>query len=196
MKSVLALAFVLVAACATKSAPPPKPKEAIVVDAGASPAAVVAPDADAKAAEPPPLTAGWVTTDYRTGRVDAVGRAAALDAVRKHPVRALVTVSSILEECSSMGGTHVFFAPAFSAERPFATAHLGGHGVYVPHNETTLLGAEKLFVAAVETHPPGGFGNGRGWCLERAPSFDGDVLALVPVQSQGEGMRLLSELSR
>ena len=188
----LALALVL-CACGSKTPPPAsEPHEVAVAAVDAGTATITTTDAGApKQEEAPPLPDGWQTVDFKTGRVDHVGRDKALEAIKQTPVRVLVKVASIIEECSSAGGTHVFFEPAFSKELPFRTAHLGGHGAHVG----PLQGME-LFVAGVETHPPGSFGNGRGWCLEKAPAYDADVVAMVPVRSEAEGMRLLTELAR
>lgn len=185
--------LVALCACGAKRAPPAsEPREVAVANVDGGAGAIATTDADApKRAEPPPDPAGWQTVDFETGRVDYVGRDKALAAIRLAPVRVLVRLTAIVEECSSMGGTHVFFEAALSKELPFRTAHLGGHGAHVG----PLQGME-LFVAAVETHPPASFGNGRGWCLEKAPRYDADVIALVPVRSDAEGMRLLEELAR
>ncbi len=189
----LAIALLL-AACGAKTAPPAsEPHEVAVasVDAGGA-GAIVTTDADAPRHDgAPPLPQGWQTVDFKTGRVDHVGRDKAIEAIKLAPVHALVRVASVIEECSSAGGTHVFVEPAFSKEPPFRTAHLGGHGAHVGPFQ-----GMDLFVAGLETHPPGSFGNGRGWCLEKAPSYDADVVAIVPVRSEGEGMRLLTELAR
>ena len=184
-----AVALALVLAACSKPPPPHEPAEVAVatVDAGAAPIAT-AGDAAATTDEPPPLEAGWVTGDDKTGRIDYVGRDKALAQMRRAKLRVLVKVSAHIEECSSMGGAHVFFVPAREGERPFSIAHLGGHGAHI------LLGKEPLYVASIETHPPGSFGNGRGWCLEEAPSYDGTVLAIVPVRSEDEGLRLLEKL--
>lgn len=183
----------LLCACGSKTPPPAsEPREVAVASVDAGTANVTTTDAAAPAHEDAaPLPAGWQTVDFKTGRVDYVGRGAALAGMKQAPVRVLVKIAAIVEECSSTGGTHVFFEVAFSKELPFRTAHLGGHGTHVG----PFQGME-LFVAGVEPHPPGSFGNGRGFCLEEAPSFDADVVAIVPVRSEGEGMRLLTELAR
>jgi hypothetical protein len=194
----LALVVVL-ASCGSKTPPASEPKDVAVakVDGGAELETTPSPDAGPSKPSEPPIDAGWVTTDYRTGRTDYVGREKALAAIKEGNTRVLVRITKILEECSSMGGTHVFLEPAFSKESPFGTAHMGGHGVHLVHAKGSLFGDDKqLFVASVETHPPSSFGNGRGWCLENAPRYDADVLAIIPVRSEGEGMRLLTDLSR
>lgn len=191
--------IVLVVACGSKTPPPSEPKDVSVakVDSGAELETTPSPDAGATKAEEPPIDAGWITTDYKTGRQEYVGREKALAAMKSGNTRVLVRITKIIEECSSMGGSHVYFEPAFSKESPFAVAHFGGHGTRLVHAKGSIFGDEKqLFVISVETHPSSSFGNGRGWCLENAPRYDADVLAIVPVRSEGEGMRLLTELSR
>jgi hypothetical protein len=192
--------LLLLSACGSKTPPPandPKDVSVAKVDGGADLETTPAPDSGAASTSEPPIDAGWITTDYRTGRTDYVGREKALAAIKQGNTRVLVRITKIIEECSSMGGTHVFLEPAFSKESPFATAHLGGHGIRLVHAKGSIFGDEKqLFVASVETHPPSSFGNGRGWCLENAPRYDADILAIIPVRSEGEGMRLLTELSR
>lgn len=202
MKRV-ALAAVLALApcgCASKTQPPPtEPKDVAVatVDGGAELETTPSPDAGPAKPSEPPIDAGWITVDYKTGRSEYVGREKAIAAAKEGNTRVLARISKVVEECSSMGGSHVFFEPAFTKESPFATAHFGGHGIRLVHAKGSLLGDEKqLFVISVETHPASSFGNGRGWCLESAPRYDADVLAIIPVRSEGEGMRLLTELSR
>jgi hypothetical protein len=196
----VALLGVLVS-CGSKTPPPSEPKDVAVgkVDGGTAIETTPSPPDAGDGAKPsePPIDAGWVTTDYKTGRTDYVGREKALAAIKEGSTRALVRITRIVEECSSMGGTHVFVEPAFAKESPFSKAHLGGHGVRLVHAKGSLFGDEKqLFVASVEPHPPSSFGNGRGWCLEKAPPYDADVLAIVPVRSESEGMRLLGEISK
>lgn len=187
-----------VGACA-KAPPPNEPKDVAVGKVDAHGAIETTPSLDAGPAksDEPPIDAGWITADYKTGRVDYVGREKAIAALGQGNTRVLVRVSKILEECSSVGGTHAFFEPAYAKESPFAAAHFGGHGSHLVHAKGSLFGDEKqLYLASVETHTPSSFGNGRGWCLEQAPRYDADVLAIIPVRSEGEGMRLLTELSR
>jgi hypothetical protein len=197
---LLALLLAVLIACGSKNTPPPsEPKDVAVskVDAGGELETTPSPDAGPAKPSEPPIDAGWITVDYKTGRSEYVGREKALAALREGNMRVLVRITKIIEECSSMGGSHVFFEPAFSKESPFGTAHFGGHGAHLVHAKGTLFGDEKqLFVISVETHPPSSFGNGRGWCLESAPRYDADVLAILPVRSEGEGMRLLTELSK
>lgn len=193
-----ALAPLLVVACGSKAPPVTEPKNVHVanVDAGARLETMPAPDAGQTKQEEPPIDAGWITVDYKTGRSEYVKREKALAALKQGNTRVLARITKILEECSSVGGSHVFFEPAFSKESPFATAHFGGHGSHLVHAKGSLFGDEhQLFVISVETHPPSSFGNGRGFCLEDAPRYDADVLAILPVRSEGEGMRLLTELS-
>lgn len=197
--ALVALGALMIAACGSKTPPPTEPKDVAVAKVDSGPAIETTPSPDAGPSKPtePPIDAGWITTNYQTGRADYVGREKALVAIKEGKTRVLVRITKIIEECSSMGGTHVFFEPAFSKESPFATAHFGGHGIRFVHAKGSIFGDEKqLFVASVETHPPSSFGNGRGWCLEKAPRYDADVLAVIPVRSEGEGMRLLTELSK
>jgi len=191
---VLVLAF----GCA-KSAPANDPKNVAVgnVDADAGTLETMpSPDSGPTKTEDA-IDAGWVTTDYKTGRIDYVGREKALAVMKQGKWLYVVRVVKIIEECSSVGGSHVFVEPAYSKESPFRFAHFGGHGSHVVHSKGALWGDDKqLYVASVETHSPSSFGNGRGWCLEQAPPYDADVLAIIPVRSEGEGMRLLTELAK
>jgi hypothetical protein len=182
---------------ACKGAAPPSEPPAVRVEAVDASPPVARADAGSGGAslapEDSPIDTGWIQSS--TYNVEPTRRDAAIDVIRRHPVRTLVAVSSIVEECSSTGGAHVFLRPASTAETRFKTAHLGGHGVTVPHDVNGLLGGAALYVAAVETHPPSSFGNGRGWCLEKAPPYEGDVLAMVPVRSEAEGNKLLARLA-
>lgn len=202
MKSSLSFALVVCAcACGSKTAPPPsEPKDVAVakVDAGAPIETTPTPDAGAaKPSELPGLDMGWITTDYKTGRNEYVEREKVIAAMRQGNTRVLVKITKVIEECSSVGGSHAFFEVAYSKELAFRTAHFGGHGSHLVHAKGSLFGDERqLYVASVETHPPSSFGNGRGWCLENAPPYDADILAILPVRSEGEGMRLLTELAR
>ena len=187
--------MLLVAACGSKP-PAAPPVYDPVDDIGLAPAGqgpVAAASSTTPSASPTgedaPLEAGWVTTDYQRGLVEYVGHDRALDVIKKHPTRVLAKVGQLVEECSSTGGSHAFFEVAFSKELAFQKAHLGGHGSHF------LIDKNKLYVMAVETHTPSTLG-GKGWCIEGAPRYDADVVALVPVRSEGEGMRLLSSLER
>jgi hypothetical protein len=186
-------------ACASKTPPQAtEPKDVAVanVDGGADLETTPTPDAGETKPSEPPIDSGWITTDYKSGRNEYVPRETVLAALKEGSTRVLVRITKILEECSSVGGSHVFFEPAFSKESPFSFAHFGGHGSHLVHAKGSLFGDEKqLFVVSVETHSPSSFGNGRGWCLENAPRYDADVLAILPVRSEGAGMRLLTELS-
>ena len=192
--------LVMMTACGSKTPPPPTDAKDVAVakvDAGGGIETTGSGDAGPEKPSEPPIDAGWVTVDYKTGRSEYVDRAKALAALKQGNTRVLARITKIVEECSSMGGSHVFFEPAFAKESPFATAHFGGHGSHLVHSKGSLFGDDKqLYVISVETHPPSSFGNGRGWCLEDAPRYDADVLAIIPVRSEGEGMRLLTELSR
>jgi hypothetical protein len=201
LRRLIALAL-LECACACGGgggAPPPTEPAGVAVANvdGGSIDTTLAPDTGSAPPPEAPIDAGWITTDYKTGQVEHVGREKALAAMKAGKTHALVRVSKIIEECSSVGGSHVFLEVAFSKELPFRTAHFGGHGTSVVHLKGSLFGDDKqLFIASVETHTPSSFGNGRGWCLEGAPPYDADVLAIVPLRSEGEGMRLLTELGK
>jgi hypothetical protein len=193
------LLVVVLTSCGSKTPSPSEPKDVAVakVDGGAELETAPSPDSGSAKSEPLGLDMGWVTIDYKTGRSEYVEREKVVAALRQGSTRALVRITKVLEECSSVGGSHAFFEVAFSKEMPFRTAHFGGHGSHLVHAKGSLFGDEKqLYVASVETHTPSSFGNGRGWCLENAPPYDADVLAILPVRSEGEGMRLLTELAR
>jgi hypothetical protein len=196
-KRALLLALI---ACGSNTTPPASaPKDVAVakVDGGGELETTPSPDAGPTKPSEPPIESGWITVDYKTGRSEYVEREKVLTALKEGNTRVLARISKIIEECSSVGGSHVFFEPAFSKESPFATAHFGGHGAHLVHAKGSIFGDEKqLFVISVETHSPSSFGNGRGWCLENAPRYDADVLAIIPVRSEGEGMRLLTDLSK
>lgn len=199
MKRAALLSLLTFVACGAGTPAPSEPKDVAVanVDSGARIETAPAPDAGPAKIEEPPIDAGWVTVDYKTGREEYVGREKALAEIKQGRTRVLVRTQKILVECSSVGGTHVFFEPAFTKEPPFASAHFGGHGSHLVHAKGSLFGdAQQLYVASVELHAFSSFGNGRGWCLEEAPRYDADVLAIIPVRSEGEGMRLLTELAR
>lgn len=200
MKRLLLVALgAFLASCGGKTPPPSEPKDVAVakVDGGAELETTPSPDAGTTKSEPLGLDMGWITTDYQTGRNEYVDREKVVAALRQGNTRMLARITKIIEECSSVGGSHAFFVPAFSKESPFSFAHFGGHGSHLVHAKGSLFGDDKqLYVVSVETHSPSSFGNGRGWCLESAPRYDADVLAILPVRSEGEGMRLLTELSK
>ena len=128
-------------------------------------------------------------------------------ALRHTKQRAVVELALALEECSGMGGAHLFFR--LNPDRQAEYAHFGGHGVSFSRpavgtrNANAAVSAQapepefvsgQLYVIGFERvdeslHDP-------GWCLSEAPKSSARVLVLVPVRDRKDGEALLRELEK
>jgi hypothetical protein len=149
---------------------------------------------------------GWAVKSNGYG-VEALPRAEVLAKVKASPVRVIVQVSGSFEECSGAGGTHVYFGvPESWGEKPFVAATLGGHGiglddVFAPSNGLGAFPGRhagpregRSYVAGVRVgtlHQPK---RDSGICLGDLPASDAAIIALAPVRSMSEGLRVLERM--
>jgi hypothetical protein len=112
-------------------------------------------------------------------------RPAVIEAIRASKHRAVLRHDAHVEDCSSIGGSHLYFVMLGTGNE---TAYYGGRGVHLPGFE---VGAH--FLAAVEPLPaPRSTKNAYACVPDR--KVHARVIALLPVVSAAEGTGLLEEL--
>jgi hypothetical protein len=138
-------------------------------------------------------------------------------AVAASPLVAVGELEMVFDECSNMGGLHAIYrleddATAQGKGRP-RRAHGGGHAVSaLPGiSEGNYLGlaggraarGERWFVLGLsptarrdEDHDGNPDSSISGWCLDRMPRADAEVLASIPVESRAAAEELVRELRR
>jgi hypothetical protein len=112
-------------------------------------------------------------------------RAKVLEAIKKAPSRTILVHDEHVEDCSSVGGSHVYFS---ALEPAGAIAYYGGHGARLNGFTTGshwLAAVEPLPVPTSHSPP----------CVPNH-TFHQRVTALVPIANVEEGQRLLEEMSR
>jgi hypothetical protein len=117
----------------------------------------------------------WVASNEGPREVD---RIEALAAVRESRSIAVVRLEEAIEECSSLGGTHLFFVA------PGLRAHFGGHG-------SSVRPEGSLFVAGVTPLPEPVSVKNEVWCIPDR-IIHAHVTALIPVSSEEEAAALLA----
>lgn len=173
------LLFFAFVTCTPKTPPPAAPTDVAIRNVPATSLEVTNTNA---VVETPPATEGWVG-------IETAPREKVIDAIRRAPGRVLVRAYASIEECSGLGGIHVFFhADAPSSVTPFKDAHLGGHGVHLSSD----FAPGTLFVAGIQTHSAVPFA-WRGWCMDGMVA-DASVIALLPVRDAAEGMHVIETL--
>jgi len=178
MRRALPLVLFSVVTC-TPRTPPTAPMENVAIrNVPATDLSVTNTNA---VVETPSATDGWVG-------IETAPREKVIDAIRHAPARVLVRVYASIEECSGLGGTHVFFHADDASRSPFRDAHLGGHGVRFDAD----LPPGALFVAGVRTHASKRLSD-PGWCLDGLLA-DASVIALLPVRDPVEGLRVIETL--
>ena len=114
-----------------------------------------------------------------------VERSAVLGAIRAAKHRAVLRHDAHVEDCSSIGGSHLYFTVLGPANE---VAYYGGRGTHLPGFE---VGAH--FVAAIEPLPAPRSTKSAVACVPDR-TIHARVLALVPVDGPAEGERLVEEL--
>jgi hypothetical protein len=117
----------------------------------------------------------WVASNEGPRDVD---RSEALAAARASASIAVVRLEEAIEECSSLGGTHLFFVA------PGLRAHFGGHG-------STVRPEGTLFVAGLSPLPAPISMKNEVWCIPDR-IIHAYVTALVTVSSEEEAAALLA----
>jgi hypothetical protein len=149
-------------------------------------------------------SAAWAAEGWLLASDELTPRAAPRDdviaALRAAPRRSIAQVTQTLEECSGLGGSHVFFEIVrVGAAQPGGMAHLGGHGVQLSHAGAGSKGPHEFapggwFVvgltpagAPMRTADP-------GWCLDQASAVEARVLAAIAIAGLEEAQALLDTL--
>lgn len=126
-----------------------------------------------------------MTIPERGGAPAYVERSAVLEAIRVAKHRAVLRHEAHVEDCSSIGGSHLYFAMLGSGNE---IAYYGGRGTRLPGFE---VGAH--FLAAIEPLPSPRSTKDAYACVPER-KVHARVLALLPIESAAEGTRLLKEL--
>jgi len=169
-----------------------EPAEVRVGPAAASPIAVtntnnavIAANSDANAN----AKEGWATNDGAWG-VEQLPRAQILARIAAAPTRVIVALTGTFDECRNGLSTHAYFeVPAAWGAKPFQAAVVTGE--VLPWRRFDLP-TGKLFVAGVRVgtlHQPE-----VASCHGPMPPRDAAVLALLPVNSMAEGLRVLERM--
>lgn len=175
-RAVLALALAL-AACRTRTeAKPPAPEEDAMSKPHGGPA-----EAGADAAPVPPGAPGWI--QEAEGEPASTERAIVFERIRAASHRAVVVHEETIEECSGLGGSHVFFA---ISDPGSGVVHFGGHGSQL----ASAFTKGEVWVVAFEPITPPVSVKNEGWCVPDR-KIDGRAFALLPVASREEGRRVV-----
>lgn len=197
MKRAL-LALLAVAGCPS-SAPPAKPDVDLFVprmpDAG-----TLAETKDTSEAKEPPMSddKGWLLTEDGPTSPQYTDRSVVLQAIKASTQRALIVADESIEECSSAGGSHVFFRllehRVVGAKSPPLTkdgvVHYGGHGAMMMLQAFPKGG---VWVASIKPLPRPTSVKNEPWCVPDR-TIHARAVALVPVASREAGLELLRSL--
>jgi hypothetical protein len=205
----VSLAFVLGAtACngppPAPAKPPTPPAEVKVAPAPTTNGIVLdnaaQPTTEAKKKSEADVVRGFIHEAGREGPREAP-RAETIDAIRRAPQRAVVRVHSSIEECSGLGGAHVFLEIVRIGQAPASgIARLGGHGAFLPIAERRDGKADPRFamgrfwVVGIEPIRPAQAVLNPGWCLHGAPPINAQVHAAWPVDDEQAGRDLVNSL--
>jgi hypothetical protein len=182
-----ALLVVFVAACKTASSSAPEGGDLSVPkmppDSGASSSASVDPVAVVKANA---ASHGWRSAQplHQPEYVESEQLASELQAAARAHRLAVATVDEVIEECSSMGGTH------FLLKTDLGLVHFGEHGAMLP------LGPKKdeVVVVAFETLAAPESIEKKAFCVP-ARTVVARATVVLGVAQRRDGERLVADLA-
>ena len=160
----------------------------------------VAPTLPAGAPSAPPIAAAPSSVEVTPAAtaIEPAPDAVAPIALGGDRYLAVVSVAGLVDECSGAGGEHYTFAVDGSS----TLLHGGGHAVYLhlvpawgPAPPTWFV-AELALVPRVDEDRDGNPDSSRsGWCLDRLPRTDGEVLRLVAAVDRADARRTLAKVA-
>lgn len=112
-------------------------------------------------------------------------RSAVLEAIHTSKHRAILRHEAHVEDCSSIGGSHLYFVVLGPGNE---VAYYGGWGAHLPGFEVGVH-----FLAAIEPLPTPRSTKDAYACVPDR-KVHARVIALLPIESAAEGTRLLEEL--